>query len=191
MTAQSGLGISDTACRRVFQCCQGLLIGLVCIAFLADFFANSIFCLDLLALGVPAALLLLAVAVVAWVSRGAERRRWYQLPLLLVWLLLFAGVFHTSWPMRLSFAASTPALDRLAQQVAAGQTPSLPTRAGAYLIRAVETRPISGGVAICLWTAPPERHHVGFVQSPAGVTPQVNPWTHRQLGPRWHHFAAD
>lgn len=191
MTAQSGLGIRDTACLRVFQCCQGLLIGLVCIAFLADFFAKSIFCLDLLALGVPAALLLLAVAVVAWVCRGAERRRWYQLPLLLVWLLLFAGVFRTSWPMRLSFAASTPALDRLAQQVAAGQTPSLPTRAGAYLIRAVEMRPISGGVAICLWTAPPERHHVGFVQSPAGVTPQVNPWTHRQLSPRWHHFAAD
>jgi hypothetical protein len=138
---------------------------------------------------IPTALLLVAVAVVAWVCRGAERRRWYQLALLPVWLLLFAGIYRTSWPMKLSFAASTPALDRLAEQVAAGQTPSLPTSAGAYLIRAVETRPVSGGVAICLWTAPPD---IGFVQSPAGVTPQVNhSWTHSQLSPRWHHFAAD
>ena len=168
MTTESRLGSSDTFWRRVFQCCQGLLIGLVCIAFLADFFAKSIFSLDLLALGFPTALLLLAVAVVAWVCRGAGRRRWYQLALLLVWLILFLGIYPTSWPMRLSFAASTPALDRLAEQVAAGQTPSLPARAGAYLIRAVETRPVTGGVAICLWTAPPERHHTGFVQSPVG-----------------------
>ena len=191
MTAQCGVGISDTIWRRVFQCCQGLLIGLVCLAFLADFFARSMFSLDLLALGFPTALVLLAVAVVAWVCRGAERRRWYQLALLVVWVLLLAGIYGTSWPMRWSFAASTPALDRLAEQVAAGQTPSLPTRAGAYLIRAVETRPVSGGLAICLWTAPPERQHVGFVQSPAGVTPHVNPWTHSQLSPRWHHFGAD
>ena len=186
------MGISDTVWRGVFQCCQGLLLGLVAMAFLADFFAKSMFSLDLLALGFPTALLLLAIAVVAWVCRGAGRRRWYQLVLLPVWLLLFAGIYRTSWPMRLSFAASTPALDRVPEQVAAGQTPSLPTRAGAYLIRAVETRPVSGGVAICLWTAPPEGQHVGFVRSPAGViTPQVNPWTHSQLSPRWHHFAAD
>jgi hypothetical protein len=105
----------------VFQCCQGLLIGLVCLAFLADFFARSMFSLDLLALGFPTALVLLVVAVVAWVCRGAERRRWYQLALLVVWVLLFAGIYRTSWPMRWSFAASTPALDRLAEQVAAGQ----------------------------------------------------------------------
>ncbi|HWH69951.1 MAG TPA: hypothetical protein VNT26_11225 [Candidatus Sulfotelmatobacter sp.] len=191
MTAQSDSGNLDLVWRRVFQCCQGLLIGLVCTAFLADFFAKSMFRLDLLALGFPTALLLLVVAVVAWVCRGAGRRRWYQLALLLVWLLLFVGIYRTGWPMRWSFAASTPALDRLAEQVAAGQTPSLPTRAGAYLIRAVETRPVSGGVAICLWSYPPENHHIGFVRSPAGVTPQVNPWTHRQLSPRWHHFAAD
>ena len=177
--------------RRIFLCCQGLLIGLVCIAFLADFFAMSVFALDLLALGTPTALLLVSVAGVAWVYRGAERRRWYHLALLVVWLLLCAGMVRTNWPMRLSFAASTPALDRLAEQVAAGETPSLPTRAGAYLIRALETRPAGGGVAVCLWTAPPEGQHVGFVRSPAGVTPLVNPWTHSQLSPRWHHFAAD
>lgn len=191
MTIQSGLGSSDTFWRRVFQCCQGLLIGLVCIAFLAEFFAKSTFLLFFVVIGVPTALLLLVAAVVAWVCRGAGRRRWYQLALLLVWVLLFGSIFRTSWPMKLSFAASTPALDRLAEQVAAGQTPALPTRAGAYLIRAVETRPANGGVAICLWTAPPKGQHVGFVQSPAGVTPNVNPWTHRQLSPRWHHFGAD
>ncbi len=191
MTAQSGSGSSDRVSRRVFHCCQGLLIALVCIAFLAEFFAKRLFVLFFVAFGMLTALVLLAAAVVAWVCRGAEHRRWYQLAPLLAWPLLLWSILFTSWPMKLSFAASTPALDRLAEQVAAGQTPSLPTRAGAYLIRAVETRPVSGGLAICLWTAPPERQHIGFVQSPAGVTPHVNPWTHRQLSARWHHFAAD
>ena len=191
MTAQCGLGISDTVGRRVFQCCQGMLIGLVCIAFLGEFFAKSMFVLFFGIFGGLMALVLLVTAVVTWVCWGAQRRRWYELALLLAWPLLFWSILFTSWPMSLSFAASAPALDRVAQQVVAGQTPSLPTRAGCYLIRAVETRPVSGGVAICLWTAPPERQHVGFVQSPAGVTPHVNPWTHRQLSPRWHHFGAD
>jgi len=164
---------------------------LVCIAFLAEFFAKSMLVLSLGVFGGPAAVLLLVAAVVAWVCRGGERRRWHQLALLPAWVLLLWSMLFTSWPMKLSFAASTPALERLAEQIAAGQTPALPTRAGAYLIRAVETRPVSGGLAICLWTASPERHHVGFVQSPAGVTPEVNPWTHRQLSPRWHYFAAD
>ncbi len=191
MTAQSGLGINDTVWRGVFQWCQGLLSGLVGVAFLAEFFAKTTLVLLFGAFGGLMALVLLAAAVGAWVCRGAECRRWYQLVLLLAWPVLLASILFTSWPMRLSFAASTPALDRLAEQVAVGQTPSLPTRAGAYLIRAVETRPVSGALAICLWTAPPERQHVGFVQSPLGVTPQVNPWTHSQLSPRWHHFAAD
>jgi hypothetical protein len=164
---------------------------LCCIAFLAEFFAKSMFVLLIGVFGGPTALLLLAAAVAAWLCRGAARRRRYQLVLVLVWPLLVWSMLFTSWPMKLSFAASTPALERLAEQVAGGRMPSLPTRAGTYLIRAVETRPVSGGVAICLWTAPPERQHVGFVRSPVGVTPQVNPWTHRQLSPRWHHFGAD
>ncbi len=191
MTAQCGSGTRDRVWRGVLHSCQALLVGLVCVAFAAEFFAQSTFVLFFGAFGGLTALALLVAAVVAWVCQGAERRRWPQLGLLLAWPLLLASMLFTSWPMKLSFAVSTPALDRLAEQVAAGQTPSLPTRAGAYLIRAVETRPVSGGLAICLWTARPERQHVGFVQSPAGVTPHVNPWTHRQLSPRWHHFAAD
>jgi hypothetical protein len=197
MTTQFALGNSDTFWRRVFHGCQGLLIGLFCIAFLADFFARSVFSLDLLALGFPTALVLLAVAVVAWVCRGAGRRRWYQLPLLVVWLLLFAGIYRTNWPMRWSFGASTSALDRLAERVAAGQTPSLPTRAGAYLIRAVDTRPVSGGVAVCLWSYPPERHHIGFVQRPRrghtgcqsldaqSIKPPLTPLRSRLTGPKY------
>ncbi len=171
--------------------CQGLLIGLVCVGFLTEFFAKSTFLLFFGAVGGLMALAILVAAVAAWVGLGPGRRRWHQLALLLAWPVLLVSILSTSWPMRLSFAASTPALDLLAEQVATGQTPSLPTRAGAYFIRAVETRPVDGGVAICLWTVPPQRQHVGFVQSPAGVTPHVNPWTHRQLSPRWHYFGAD
>ncbi len=191
MNAHCVLAIDETTWHRLFQCCQGLLIGCVCVAFLADFFDKSMFVLLLGAFGGPIALLLLLAAVVALVCRGAERRRSYQVALLLAWPLLLASVLFTSWPMKLSFAASTPALDRLAEQVATGQTPPLPTRAGAFLIHAVETRPVTGGLAICLWTSPPHRGHIGFVQSPAGVSPHVNPWTHTQLSPRWHHFGAD
>ena len=191
MTTESRLGGSETIAARVFQWCQGLLIGLVCIAFLAEFFAKSMFVLFFGAFGGMTAVLILVIGIMAWLCRGAGRRRWYQLALLPAWVLLLWSILFMSWPMKLSFTASTPALERLAEQVAVGQTPGLPTRAGAYLIRAVETRPVSGGLAICLWTAPPEHQHVGFVRSPAGVTPPFNPWTRRQLSPRWHHFGAD
>jgi hypothetical protein len=191
MTAQFALRISDAASRRVFQCCQGLLVVWLGVAFLTGFFAKLISLMFVILIGAPIALAALVAAVVALARRSAGRRHWWQIALLLVCPLLVGSIVLTNWPMKLSFAASTPALDRLAAQVAAGQTPSLPTRAGAYTIRAVETRLVTGGLAICLWTAPTGRGHVGFVQSPAGVTPNVNPWTHTQLGARWHHFAED
>ena len=137
------------------------------------------------------ALVLVGTALFAVLRRSTQRRRWYEIAILLASPLLVASILFTNWPMKLSFTASRPALDRLAEQVVAGQTPALPTRAGAYIIHAVETRAVSGGQAICLWTAPLKRQHVGFVQSPAGVTPHVNPWTHTQLTTRWHHFAED
>ena len=55
-------------------------------------------CVWLMVIG--GALALLVAAVVAWVCRGAERRRWYQVALPLVWVLLFVSIFRPSWPMR-------------------------------------------------------------------------------------------
>jgi hypothetical protein len=176
--------MSDTARRRVFQCCQWLLIVWAGISFLASFFAKLMGLMFIGLFGAPIALAALGAAVLAWARQSGERRRWFHVPLLFVWPLLVASIQITNWPMKLSFAASTPALDRLAERVAAGQMPPLPTRAGAYTIHAVEARPVSGGQAICLWTCPVKRGHIGFVQSPPGVTPHVNPWTHSQLSIR-------
>jgi hypothetical protein len=48
-----------------------------------------------------------------------------------------------------------------------------------------------GKVAVCLWTAPLNHQHVGFVRSPVGVKPPFNPWTHSQMDARWHYFGED
>ena len=191
MTAQSAFRLSPFVRRQAFQCCSWLLIAWLCIVFVAGFFARLMSVMFISVFGAPVALAALLIAVIAWICWKSEGRRWHQLILLLACPLLVASILFTNWPMRLSFAASAPALDRLADQVVSGQTPALPGRAGAFTITAVETRPISGGVAVCLWTSPPSRGHVGFVRSPVGVTPEVNPWTHTRLGSRWHHFGED
>jgi hypothetical protein len=190
MTAQFKFGMGGAAWPHVFNWCRWLLIGWVGVVFVAAFFAMGFTVLWSILFGAPVGLGALLVGVVALVCGKFERRRWPQIALLVACPLVAASIGFTNWPMRLSFAASTPALDRLAQQVAAGQTPSLPTRAGAYVVRAVQTEPVSGGVAVCLWTKP-QYGHIGFVQSPVGVTPPFNRWTHTKLSSQWHHFGED
>jgi hypothetical protein len=54
----------------------------------------------------------------------------------------------TFWPLRVAFLISGPALERLADRVAAGQAPSFPARAGLYCIRGSATDPVSGNIAL-------------------------------------------
>jgi len=190
MTAKFSFGMDGSGWRRVFQCCRWLLLGWVGAAFVAGFFATLFPVLFISVFGAPAAVVALLVAVVALVCGKFQRRRWPQIALLAACPLVVASILFTNWPMRLSFAASKPALGRLAEQVAAGQTPSLPTRAGAYVVRAVQIEPVTGGMAVCLWTQP-QHGHIGFVWSPVGVTPPFNQWTHTRLSSQWHHFGED
>jgi hypothetical protein len=168
-----------------------LLVGWLSIVFVAGFFAKLMSVMFISVFGAPVALAALLIAVIAWRCWKSQRRRWPQIALLLACPLLVASILFTNWPMRLSFATSAPALDRLAEQVASGQLPILPGRAGVFTISSVETRPVSGGLAVCLWTSPLKRGHIGFVRSPAGITPQFNPWTHTKFSSRWHHFGED
>ena len=136
----------------------------------------------------------LVTAIVAWARWKARPRRWLALGGLLCCPLLVATMLVTQWPMKLSFALSRPALDRLADAVAAHRAPALPQRAGAYVIHAVETRPVAedtNGLTVCLWMLPLERQHVGFVRSPVGVTPEFNRWTHSRMDAHWHYFGED
>jgi hypothetical protein len=191
MTSESAAAASDTSWRGVFRWCEWLLAGWVTVIFLACFFAKLMSAMLISVFGAPFALGTIAVAGTAWAFGKTGCRRWWQMAILLVLPAAAATILFTNWPMKLSFVASNRALDRLADQVAAGQVPPLPTRAGAYTIKAIESRPVDGGLAVCLWTMPLNHQHVGFVRSPVGVKPPFNRWTHSQMNARWHHFGED
>jgi hypothetical protein len=168
MTAQT-LGLGTIVWKRLFQfsCC--LLVGWTCFVLVAGFLAKLITVMFVTIFGAPVALALLLIAAISWRCWKTKPRRWYRMVLLLASPLLVATVLFTNWPMRLSFAVSQPALDRFADQVAAGHTSTLPKRVGPYTILAVQTEPVKGAQAICLWTTSPKRGHIGFVRRPVGT----------------------
>ncbi len=187
-------GTAPSFSRSVFLWCLWLLITWTVAIFLLGFLAKLMPLVLLFVFTAPVALLALIAAVVAWVRWKAGPRGWLALGGLLFCPLLVASMLLTHWPMKLSFALSKPALNRLADAVAAHRAPALPKRAGAYVIHAVETRPMAegtNGLTVCLWMLPLERQHVGFVRSPAGVTPEFNPWTHSRMDVHWHYFGED
>jgi hypothetical protein len=69
----------------------------------------------------------------------------------------------TFWPLRAAFLISRPALERLADQVAAGKAPPFPIRAGVFRIVGSATDPVSGNVALI--TDPEPSGRAGFVRS--------------------------
>src|SRR5690349_17630477 len=77
---------------------------------------------------------------VAWATAEAQRGVTHRLSILLACLSvpMLAGapttMLLTAWPHRLAFLASQPALERLADRVAAGQAPHSPAWAGVYLV---------------------------------------------------------
>jgi hypothetical protein len=75
--------------------------------------------------------------------------RWHPLPALLLVVAMTASppmTIWTFWPLRAAFLISRPALERLADRVAAGQNPAFPTWAGVY--RIVGSRYVNGWVAL-------------------------------------------
>ncbi len=86
------------------------------------------------------------------------------LPILTLWTL---------WPLRVAFLAVRPALDRLANQVAAGQPVAYPRRIGPFRIEAPAIAPVSGYVG--LKVAPRGRGvNTGFVRIHGGSTPTTH-----------------
>lgn len=187
-------GTAPSSSRSVFLWCLWFLIAWTLAIFLTGFLAKLMPMLLLVVFTLPVALLALVAAVVSWARWKERPRRWLALAGLLFCPLLAGNMLLTNWPMKLSFALSKPALDHLADAVAAQRAPALPRRAGAYVIHAVETRPVAddtNGLTVCLWMLPLERQHVGFVRSPAGVTPEFNPWTRSRMDAQWHYFGED
>jgi hypothetical protein len=73
----------------------------------------------------------------------------------------------TFWPLRVAFLISRPALERLADRVAAGHVPAFPMQAGLYRIVGSATDPVTGNVALITDSKPSGR--AGFVRSQPGT----------------------
>jgi hypothetical protein len=73
----------------------------------------------------------------------------------------------TLWPLRAAFLISRPALERLANQVAAGKSPPFPIQAGLFRIVGSATDPVNGNVALI--TDPSPSGRVGLVRSKPGA----------------------
>jgi hypothetical protein len=71
----------------------------------------------------------------------------------------------TFWPLRLAFLASAPALDGLADRVAAGPGVTSPEWAGLFRVVATEVEPSNGNVGLIIDPDPSGRS--GFVRGGA------------------------
>jgi hypothetical protein len=110
----------------------------------------------------------------AWAFAAVRRDTDHELPpsacrqpLLAVVLVLSMAMtplmtLLTFWPLRVAFLVSSPVLERLADQVSAGQAPAFPIRAGLYRIVGSATDPVTGNVALITDANPNGR--AGFVR---------------------------
>jgi hypothetical protein len=115
-----------------------------------------------------------AWATVTW--RGARLQRSSSL----AWLLVVASgilpltMLLTGWPLRLAFLVSTPAMDRLADRVAAGRGVAGPEWAGLFRVVGSAVEPSNGNVGLIVEQAPEGRS--GFVRLCGGpIRPHESP----------------
>jgi hypothetical protein len=81
---------------------------------------------------------------------GAVPRRSAEVSALVVFLLAFLPIVTVGimWPLRIAFIATRPALERLADQVVAGQSVTFPQRVGPFRLVKAAVDPVSGNVAL-------------------------------------------
>jgi hypothetical protein len=93
---------------------------------------------------------------VAWAGavtrRTAKPRRSPMLvwPLVIVLSFLPLSMVVASWPFRLAFLVSGPAMDRLADRVVAGQSVSRPERVGLFRVVGSAVQPSTGNVGLII-----------------------------------------
>jgi hypothetical protein len=102
------------------------------------------------------------------------------------------SMLFTSWPFRLAFAVSRPALDGLADQVAGGAPVIVPKWAGAFRIVGSAVDPATG--TVLLITDPNPGGRVGFARLhalTAGSSPFYNLAYDRRLTEKWTYVEED
>jgi hypothetical protein len=118
-------------------------------------------------------------------------------PLVLVLGLLPLTMLGTRWPLHLAFLVSRPAMDRLADRVAAGRAVTGPEWIGLFRVVGSAVDPAGGNVGLIIDPDPSGRS--GFVRVgarsrvPAGhpVAPFYNLYFDLQLCDRWWYACED
>jgi hypothetical protein len=137
---------------------------------------------------------------IAWVQlmdgRGAVPPRSTEVAGILVFLLALLPMLTigTLWPLRVAFLTSRPALERLADQIAAGKTVVFPQHAGWFQINDAAVDPVSGNLGLMI--EPDRSHPAGFVR--LGPGPAAGPNVpicgsdlHVGLGWQWSYRQDD
>jgi hypothetical protein len=131
-----------------------------------------------------------AVAATRGDAAHPHSRRVQCSPLLVLLLAVATAVtpqitLWTLWPLWVAFLVSSPALERLADRVAAGQAPPFPVRAGLYRIVGCATDTRTGNIALITDANPGGRE--GFVRRQPGTPhgPFSSLWMGMRLSRRW------
>lgn len=112
----------------------------------------------------------------AWATAATRRMSRPRQSPFLAWPLVLVLAFGplsmmlTPWPLRLAFLASRPAMERLANRVAAGQSLSRPEWAGLFRVVGSDIDPAKGSVGLIIDADP--RGRSGFVRLGPGVPEQ-------------------
>ena len=133
-------------------------------------------------------LLLALLAIPALKSQQRFRRR------AAVSLMMVVSIIVLNWPLRIAYAFSRPAFDRVAEQVIAGETFTTPRRIGWFRIERIEVPgPAANEIdhhGLLLWTGIHPNGNTGFVQSSPDDL-RFNLWSHFQLDETWQLIAED
>ena len=101
-------------------------------------------------------------------------------------------MLFTTWPFRLAFAASRPALEALADEVTRGEPVNTSSWAGAFRIVGSAVDPATGNIGLI--TDPNPGGRAGFERRPArhaGSSPFYNLNYEVQLTEKWRYVEED
>ncbi len=159
--------------RRLSACCFGVVAALInTLSAALCIFLLNLSGVVLISLGWLLAFPIVIGTGAAWATaatrRGAmpHRSSFLAWPFVIVLALLPLTMLLTHWPFHLAFLVSRPALDRLADRVAAGQAVTSPQWAGLFRVVGSAVEPSDGSVGLIIDPDPSGRS--GFVRVGAG-----------------------
>lgn len=136
-------------------------------------------------------------AVLATRGEVAPHRSRQWAWLWVIGLVVMPGVTAwTAWPFRLEFLVARSALERLADQVAAGQAVTFPQNVGPFRLAASRVDPQTDGVALLIDPNPGGpggfvRHKVSLAGPYGCFGPIRGDWWHMALGGGWCYHEED